>query len=151
MAIAIAIHLLSALIWVGGMFFAFLILRPSMSAIEDAPVRLTLWVQVFSKFFPWVGLSVIALLVSGFWMVGAFFGGMKNVGPHVHMMMTLGIIMTLMFLHMVFAPFKRLKLAVIAEDWDAAASKLNQIRIMVSINLVLGLIVVVAGSAGRYL
>lgn len=151
MAIAIALHLLSALIWVGGMFFAYMALRPVASTLLDPPIRLALWAEVFTKFFPWVGLSIVILLVSGFWIIFAGFGGMANVGPHVHAMMTLGVIMILMFLHIVFAPFKRLKMAVAAEDWEAGASKLNQIRVMISINLVLGLVVVVIGSAGRYL
>jgi uncharacterized membrane protein len=133
------------------MFFAYMALRPAAAALLDPPKRLTLWVHVFSKFFPWVGLSIVILLATGFWMIFGFFGGMKNIGPHVHAMMTLGIIMILMFLHIIFAPFKRLKLAVEAEDWGTGAKKLNQIRVMISINLVLGLIVVIAGSAGRYL
>lgn len=151
MAIAISLHLLAALIWVGGMFFAYMALRPAASSLLEPPLRLALWVQVFRRFFPWVGLSIAILFISGFWMISSFFEGMKNVGPHVHAMATLGFVMALMFLHIYFAPFRRLKQAVIAKDWEQGAKKLNQIRILMALNLVLGFVVVVIGVAGRYL
>jgi len=59
--------------------------------------------------------------------------------------------MMLLFLHVYFAPFKRLKLAVAAADWPAGAGKLAQIRLLVGINLLLGLLVVAIASGGRYL
>ena len=75
MAFAIAIHTLAAAIWVGGMFFAFMVLRPSARPLE-APVRLRLWERVFSRFFPWVWTSSATLLASGlgvvFWGYGGF-------------------------------------------------------------------------------
>lgn len=151
MAIAISLHLLAALIWVGGMFFAYMALRPAASSLLEPSLRLALWVQVFRRFFPWVGLSIAILFISGFWMISNFFEGMKNVGPHVHGMAALGFVMALMFLHIYFAPFRRLKQAVIAKDWEQGAKKLNQIRILMALNLVLGFAVVVIGVAGRYL
>jgi uncharacterized membrane protein len=41
-------------------------------------------------------------------------------------------------------------LAVGREDWAEAGRQLGQIRMIVTINLVLGLIVVAIGSSGRY-
>jgi uncharacterized membrane protein len=61
MAFGIAIHALAAVLWVGGMFFAYMVLRPSAGPLE-APVRLQLWDRVFSRFFPWVWASVATLL-----------------------------------------------------------------------------------------
>ncbi len=150
MSIAITLHLLAALLWVGGMLFAYLVLRPAAADLLEPPLRLTLWANIFTRFFPWVGLSIIVLLVSGFWMIFGFMGGMKHLGPHIHGMMTLGIFMMLLFCHIVFVPFKRLKRAVTEQDWAAGAKQLSQIRILIAVNLFLGLVVVVIASAGRY-
>ena len=151
MSLLLALHLLAAVIWVGGMFFAHQVLRPVAAGQLEPPQRLKLWDGVFRRFFPWVWVAVILLLGTGYGMVFSVFGGFANVGVHVHIMQALGIIMVLIYMHLFFAPFKRLKNAVIIEDWPAAGAQLNQIRRMVGINLVIGLIVVVVGSAGRYL
>ena len=146
--LAITLHLLAAVIWVGGMFFAYMALRPAASFLEPS-LRLPLWSKTFRRFFPWVWVSVITLLASGFWLIKQY-GGMGEVGPHVHIMLLLGIIMMLMFLHVFFAPHKKLGRAVESQDWETGAKALNQIRLLISINLLLGLIVTVIGSAGQF-
>jgi uncharacterized membrane protein len=149
-ALAISLHILSAVLWVGGMFFAHQVLRPVAVRQFDPPQRLQLWSQIFARFFPWVWLSVAVLLVTGYWMVFRLFGGLAAVGLHVHIMQGLGWLMMLLYLHLYFAPFRRLKEAVVTEQWAAAAKQLNQIRRIVGINLSLGLIVTAVAAAGRY-
>lgn len=149
-ALALALHALAAVIWVGGMFFAYMALRPAAGSLEP-PQRLTLWVGVFKRFFPWVWLTVLVLLATGYWMIGVVFGGFAGSGLHIHIMQGLGILMMLLFLHIYFAPFRRLQQAVAAEDWPTGAAKLNQIRQIIAINLILGLIVVAVATGGRYL
>ena len=150
MFIAISLHILAATIWVGGMFFAYSFLRPVAASVLEPPLRLTLWVQVFSKFFNWVWLAIFLLIVSGHFMA-AKMGGLAIVGKHIHVMMLLGYIMMGIFMHVYFAPFKRLKAAVAQQDWSVAGSHLNVIRKMVLLNLVLGLLTIFVASAGRYL
>ncbi|WP_283789299.1 CopD family protein [Bermanella sp. WJH001] len=150
MAIAISLHILAACIWVGGMFFAYVCLRPVAADILEPPARLTLWRGVFERFFKWVGLAIVALIISGHFMI-AMYGGMKVVGIHVHIMLLLGYIMFGIFGHVFFAPFKRLKAAVDNQDWPAGAAQLNTIRKMVGINLVIGLITIAVASAGRFI
>ncbi|SHF70118.1 Uncharacterized membrane protein [Modicisalibacter ilicicola DSM 19980] len=151
MAIAISLHLLAAVVWVGGMFFAYMALRPVAGSLLERPMRLTLWSQVFRRFFPWVWVSIVVLLATGYWMIFAAYGGMANVGWHVHAMLGLGIVMMLIFAHLYFAPFKRLKKAVSEQTWSDGGVQLNRIRLTIAINLALGLLVTVIGSAGRYL
>lgn len=150
MPIVITLHLLAAVIWVGGMFFAYTSLRPAASGLLEPPVRLALWTQVFNRFFPWVWATALVLLLTGFWMIFAVFGGMAKIGVHVHVMMTLGIVMMLIFLHLYYGPFRRLKQAVVHSDWAQGARKLNQIRILILVNLILGLLVVCIAVLGRY-
>lgn len=150
MAIAISLHILAACIWVGGMFFAYVCLRPVAASVLEPAHRLTVWRGVFESFFKWVGAAILILILSGHFMI-AMFGGMKAVGMHVHIMLLLGYIMFAIFGHVFFAPFKRLKLAVENQDWEKGAGQLNIIRKMVGINLVLGLITIVIASAGRFI
>lgn len=149
MAIGIAFHTLAAMIWVGGMFFAYMVLRPSVSPLEPA-IRLQLWQRVFSRFFPWVWLSVTTLLVSGFSMVFLALGGFGVVGIYVHMMMALGIVMAAIYVYLYFVPWQRFRDAVLASDWPRAAATLGQIRLIVGVNLILGLVTGVIGAGGRY-
>jgi uncharacterized membrane protein len=149
MILGLAFHILAAVVWVGGMFFAYVVLRPSAGPLEP-PVRLALWQRVFARFFPWVWASVVVLLASGLAMVLVRVGGFAAAGTYVHIMMALGIIMMLIFGHLYFAPWQRFRRAVSNADWPAAATNIEQIRIIVAVNLVLGLITVVIGATGRY-
>lgn len=137
-------HILSAVIWVGGMFFAHQMVRPSVVPL-DGPVRLALWRRIFERFFAWVWVAVVLLLITGFAMEML---GVR--GLHVVIMESLGVIMVLAFAHLFFAPWKRFRRAIDGSDFPAAAKQLNQIRRIVEFNLVLGLIVVVVGATGRY-
>ena len=150
-SLAIVLHILSAVLWVGGMFFAHQVLRPVAVQQLEPPQRLKLWTHVFRRFFPWVWVCIVLLTLSGYWMAFNLFGGMSNVGLHVHIMQALGWLMILLFLHLYFAPFRRLKDAVITEHWPEAGKRLNQIRLIVGINLSLGLIVTAIAAGGRYL
>ncbi len=148
MGLATAVHTLFAAIWVGGMFFAYVCLRPTLAGI-DTKTRTTLWAQVLHRFFGYVFLSAAALLATGLHMIRKL-GGMAAVGPHVHIMLTLGLVMMALALHVYFAPLKRLKLAVIAGDVPEAGRRVGQIRLFVGINLLLGLVVIAIASGGRY-
>jgi uncharacterized membrane protein len=144
-SLALILHEWSVIVWVGGMFFALIVLRPASGPL-DPPTRLALWRRAFAGFFPWVFAAIVLLLVTGFTL---FLGGYA-VGPHVHAMMGIGILMMLIFLHLYFAPWKRFRVALDAGDNAAAAAQLNQIRILVTINLILGLLTAAIGSSGRY-
>jgi uncharacterized membrane protein len=149
MAMLVALHALAAVAWVGGMFFAYMVLRPSAGALEPR-LRLALWQRVFSRFFPWVWASIAVLLASGYAMLFLHFGGFKGAGLHIHVMQATGILMMLLFLHLFFAPWRRFSRAVEAGQFDSAAHSLNQMRRIVAINLVLGLITIAAGASGRF-
>jgi len=151
MSIALFLHILAAVVWVGGMFFAHVVLRPVAAGQLEPPLRLTLWVGVFKRFFPLVFAAIATLLVTGYWMVLSFYGGFDAVGLHVHIMVWTGYVMILIFFHVFFAPFKRLKRAVAAEDWATGGKSLVQIRSLVGINLLIGLAIIAIASGGRYL
>src|SRR5579871_6603778 len=107
----LALHVLSAVFWVGGMAFAYMVLRPSAGPLEPA-VRLPLWRRVFARFLPWVGLSILLLLLSGYGMIFHVFAGFSGLPMYVNVMQGLGIVMMLIYLHLFFAPWPRFRTAV---------------------------------------
>jgi len=149
-SISLALHLLSAVIWVGGMFFAYMFLRPVAAAQLEPPVRLQLWAGVFKKFFPYVWLAIILLPLTGYLMIFETWGKMATTPIYVHIMNGLGIVMILIYLHVYFAPFRRLKEAVATQNWADGGKNLNLIRKMVGINTAIGLIVIIVVMVGRY-
>jgi uncharacterized membrane protein len=149
MTIGVMVHVLGAIVWVGGMFFAYLVLRP-VAGEMDAPSRLALWRGVFERFFPWVWASVLGLLLSGYGMLFLGLGGFAGAGVHVHLMQAVGLVMIALFLHLYFAPWRRLQRALDQGDQAAAAGQLGQIRRVVAVNLALGLITSAIGAGGRY-
>ena len=148
-SLLLILHALSAVVWVGGMFFAHQVLRPAAASLEPGP-RLILWSHVLGRFFAWVFAAIVLLLLTGYAMVFGVFAGFSGVGLHVHLMQGIGIVMMLLFLHLYFAPWRRFRAAVARQDWAEGGLYLSQIRTIVTINLVLGVIVVAIGSSGRY-
>lgn len=148
--ITIFLHVLAVVIWVGGMFFAHQCLRPVAASQLEPPVRLNLWVSVFGKFFPFVWVAVILLPVTGYMMIFNIYNGMGNAPLYVHLMNGLGSVMILIYLHVFFAPYKRLKRAVANEEWSVGGKALAQIRMLVGINTTLGILVIIIASGGRF-
>ena len=146
---ALIAHSWAAVVWVGGMFFALLALRPASAPLEPGP-RLDLWSRVLARFFAWVFAAIVLLLASGYGMIFGVFGGFAGTGLHVHIMQATGIVLMLLFLHLYFAPWRRFRAAVARRDTPEAARQLNQIRWIVTVNLALGLLTVAIGSSWRY-
>lgn len=146
--LALFLHLLAAVVWIGGMAFALLALRPSLAA-WDTMQRAVLWEAVLTRFFRFVAVAVALLLGTGLWMIHRYYGGMAGIPAYVHVMMALGILMMLIYGHALFAPFRRLKAAVGAQDAGQAARAQGQLRWLFTVNLVLGVLVLAAVAAGR--
>jgi len=150
MTLLLFLHVLGVVVWVGGMFFAYMALRPVAASVLEPPQRLTLWAGVFGKFFPWVWTAVALILASGLFMLSLL--GSAGGAPHyTYAMLVLGIIMMLIFAHVFFAPYKALRHAVAQQDWPAAGAALGQIRRLVGTNLSIGLLTIAVVFAGRML
>jgi uncharacterized membrane protein len=151
MALAIALHVLAATVWVGGMFFAYCCLRPSLPGLLEPPQPARLWRAVLGRFFAWVWGAIAVLLASGLYMALARYGGLAGWPGWLHTMFGLGLVMMAIFMHVYFAPYRRLARALDAGDRERAGASIAQIRRLVAVNLVLGVIVVMTGGAGPWL
>ncbi|MCX2896726.1 CopD family protein [Pseudomonas mandelii] len=146
-AIVYSLHVLSALVWVGGMFFAWMVLRPAAMKALEGPARLKLWVEVFSGFFRWVWVAVVVLPVSGVGMIHLQYSGFETAPRYVQVMMGLYVVMTALFIRIQALMLPELRTAVAAQDWPAGAAVLGKIRRLVGINLLVGLLLVAIAAA----
>ena len=142
------VHVLSIIVWVGGMVFAHFFLRPAAQSLEP-PQRVRLMHDVLQRFFAAVTAAVVLVLGSGLWMIGRVAKETVQAGLSFNMpldwtiMATLGIVMMGIFGHIRFALFKRLSKAVAAQDWPAGGAALASIRTWVSVNLAIGVVIIV--------
>lgn len=150
MSIAASLHILAALIWVGGMFFAHMVMRPVLVDQLEPPQRLPVFYGVFQRFFPWVWACVVTVLGSGYWMLFSTFGGMKGSPVYLHIMSGLGLLMAIIFTIIWLFPYRAMGRAVAEQQWPVAAGQLARIRLLITVNLGLGLIVSVVAVGGRW-
>lgn len=142
------LHVLGVTVWVGGMFFAYLALRPAAAQVLEPPQRLPLWAATLGRFFRWVWIAVALILASGAHLMVALGG--RHAPLYAWAMFLIGSAMMLIFAHVFFAAFRRLERAVAATDWKAGGAALGQIRKLVGLNLVLGLVTITIATAGRF-
>lgn len=141
-----AVHVLAILVWIGGMVFATFFLQPAVARL-DPLVRLRLMHDVLGRFFQAVLVASLLTLASGIWMLGRVAKQVVQSGGSFEMplawtvMAVLGVAMVAIFMHIRFALYKKLGQAVAASDGVAGGATLAQIRTWVSVNLGLGLVV----------
>jgi uncharacterized membrane protein len=162
-AFLLFLHVLGVVVWVGGMFVMHFAVRPSAVEQLPPPQRLPMMAATLRRFFGWVTIAVLVVLVSGLLMyVGigmaagamaagknAFVEGLRLAHLSIHVMFAIGVLMMAIYAHIRTAPFRRLQKAVAAQDWAAGAAQLNQIRLLVATNLVLGIGVIAVATLGR--
>lgn len=149
-AAAMGLHTLAAVIWVGGMFFAHVVLRPSVTEMNPS-MRLALWRRVFPRFFLLVGGAIVVLLTTGYGvLLTGYRGGIFGGNLHIDIMQLVGAVMILLYLFLVAGPFMAFRRAIEVNDLVAAATWQGRIRAIIEVNLVLGLITTFIGAAGTF-
>ncbi len=147
MPLAVALHVLAVVAWVGGMAFALFILRPGLATLPP-PQRVGVLARVFARFLPAVGGAILVIVATGaalLWQRGS----MRGLGWGLHTMLALGLAMIVVYLVLLLRLNPRLQSAAAAQDWPAAGAAAERMRRAVAVNLLLGVIVVLAAIAGR--
>jgi len=111
------LHVSAAIVWMGGVSFMLFALRPAAMDLPP-PQRLPLMAQVLMRFFRLVWLCIGLLLATGLVMLLGV--GMKQAPVGWHLMLGIGLLMFAVFGHLYFGPFRRLRAAVAAADWQRA-------------------------------
>ncbi len=138
----LALHILCIVVWVGGMFFALVVLRPSLAALEPAQ-RIALHNRVFRRFFLVIWHVMPIALLAGYAMIAGVWGGFAHLPWNINAMQALGLIMAAIFVVIVFGPYRRFRAAV---STARAAEAAERIRRLIQVNLVLGLVTIVIAA-----
>lgn len=152
-AVLKTLHLLSIIVWIGGMVFVHFFLRPAVAQLE-APQRLRLMHEVLGRFFNAVLVAAGLAVGTGVWMIGRMARQMVLAGVKFNMpvewmvMSVLGLVMALIFGYIRFVLYKRLTRAVTSGAWPAGAAALASIRTWVTVNLFIGVLIVVITLIG---
>jgi uncharacterized membrane protein len=136
------LHLAGAMVWLGGMTFMLLALRPSLPLVETPAQRLPLLAAVLRRFFLLVWAAIAVLLLSGFYMFGH--AGAQAAPLGWHAMAGIGTLMMLIFGHIYFALHRPMVRAIAAADWARGGRRANLIAKLVMLNFVLGWLAVAA-------
>lgn len=136
LALVKLLHLAAAILWLGGMGFMLLALRPAATATLAPPQRLPLMAAAMRRFFVVVWLCIATLLASGLYMLDA--AGMKQAPPGWHAMLGIGLLMCALFAYLYFAPYRRLQRAMAESNWPAGGAQVSQIAPIVMANFALG-------------
>lgn len=144
------LHLVAGIVWMGGMTFMLLALRPAALEILEPQVRARLMGAVWSRFFLVVLIAIAVLLVTGSNLYTTAFRAMKestgvgSVPLGWNLMLLIGVAMVLIFGHIYFAGFRKFKRALAAAEWPVAAKAAAQINRLVIANFVLGWLAIAA-------
>jgi uncharacterized membrane protein len=138
------LHVMGVMVWVGGMFFAHMALRPAAQSLAP-PERLPLLAAVLSRFVAWVAVAIVAILASGLAMMAM----MDTVALYVHAMTALGLAMMAIYAYIVAVPLRILRGGVSARDWSRAGPAMQRIRQLVAVNLVIGIVVIAVAYLAR--
>jgi uncharacterized membrane protein len=132
------IHLLGAIVWLGGMVFAQFFLRPALGLLEPRD-RLRLMQAVLARFFAAVWVAAALVVVSGGWMLAR--AGSAAPWPW-WVMAAGGCAMVVVFAYVRLLPYPRLVRSLAAAEMPAAAAALAAVRRAVMVNLWLGVAIV---------
>ncbi|SEF23164.1 CopD family protein [Variovorax sp. NFACC27] len=146
--IPLFIHLLCAAFWVGGMATMHFAVRPSAVATLEPPLRLRMMAATLRRFFVGVDASVTLLFATGVAMILAG-GGFRGLHWRIEAMMSIAIVMLAIYVYIRASVFRAMRRAVDESAWPAAAARLNTVRKLVTVNLVLGVIVFGVATIGR--
>ena len=136
------LHVLSAIVWLGGVSFMLFALRPAAGQLLTPSLRFPFIVLTLDRFFKLVWAAIALLLLTGF--ARLLVVGMKHAPIGWHIMMGIGLVMFALFGHLYFGPFRRLKLAVQASDWPVAGRRVGQIATLAQVILGLGTLAIAA-------
>ncbi|CAN7156417.1 CopD family protein [Variovorax paradoxus] len=147
-AFLLFIHLLAAAFWVGGMATLHFAVRPAAVATLEPPLRLRTMAAVLRRFFVGVDAAVTLLFVTGVAMI-LLAGGFRAVHWRIEAMMGIALVMAGIYVYIRASVFKALRRAVEESAWPVAAGRLNTVRLLVTVNLALGVAVFGVAILGR--
>ncbi len=152
LVIPLALHQLSAIVWIGGAFFSHFVLRRALKADLVPEERLPLMLRIYQGFFHWLWFAILMQWLSGAWLVLHAWKTTEHlIGLHVYVMALVTALLTVRLVAAHMVSYQKLEAAVARENWNWAAAKVSVLRRVIRLHLILGLIAVLAGTLGPHL
>ena len=148
-SIIVFLHVISAVIWVGGMIAIRFAVHYSIQNIEDPKVKLGRTLENLKRFFNIVIPTIITLLITAIIMIVAL--GFKGTALY-NIVMVKEIIWTIMLIIFITIYMKRNKAQKAFDSGDFANTKKQLIPIatyFIPINIILGLVAIFLGITLR--
>lgn len=143
--IVIFLHILSAVVWVGGMIAIRFAVHPVLQSIDDPQIKLGKTLQIVGRLFnivmPFVLISVLCGLI--------MLMGLGYTGGLIHLKEAIWTVMTLNFTYMYAKRAKAQKLFNTGELPRAKEAVKLLPTVLLPINIVLGLIAIFVGATLR--
>ena len=140
--VVLAIHLIAMAAWVGGMVYALVVVRKALAVLDPAP-RMQVHLITLRRFFLVVWHAVVLSILTGYAMIVFAYGGFAHLHWSINVMNLLGLVMTGVFLFLFFGPYRKLRRAI-----RPGPELLARVRTLVTVNLALGLAIIVVASVG---
>ncbi|MFN3599018.1 MAG: hypothetical protein ACK4VK_04705 [Aquificaceae bacterium] len=120
------LHLFFAVVWIGGMIYSLLFLRPSLREITQQETRDRFLRAVFSKFFLAVWISILVIFISG---MGLWHGYRRDFTENTlfHTKLFLFGLMAFLFFYIYFFLFRK--------------NRLTHIPNLIGVNLLMGILI----------
>ena len=147
--IIVFLHVLGAIVWVGGMIAIRVAVHPSMQSIEDGKIKLGKTLMIMGKLFNLVLPFIVILLLTAIVMLlGIGFKG-TELAPITYIKEGIWIVMTLNFAYMYVQRAKAQKLFDRGNPAEAKEKVSKIPNVLLPINIILGLIAVYLGVTLR--
>ncbi len=148
-SIIVFLHVISAVIWVGGMIAIRFAVHYSMQNIEDPKIKLARTLELLKRFFNMVIPAILTLLITAIIMIIAL--GFKGTELY-NVVVIKEIIWSIMTLIFITIYIKRVKAQKAFDNNDFLNAKNNLLPIatyFIPINIVLGLVAIFLGITLR--
>lgn len=131
------LHVLGAVVWVGGLFFMLLIMRPAIASL-DAPQRVDVYRAAFHRFLRMLWVVIPGMLITGYAMMFGEYGGFTDGNWNLHLMHMLGLGMAALFVTIWFGPYQPFR--------RGQGRAIDLIRPLLMTSLILGLATIVIAT-----
>lgn len=147
--IIVFLHVISAVVWVGGMIAIRVAVHPSLQSIDDPKIKLGKTLQIVGRLFNLVIPFIIILIITAAIMaVGLGFKG-TDLYWLIHVK---EVIWTVMAANFIYMYIKRSKAQKMFNTGDLKGAKMSVSKLpnlLLPINIVLGLLAIFAGVTLR--
>ncbi len=148
-AVLLSLHVMAAMAWVGGLLFMLLVLRPALAPLPG-PAALGVMRRTLERFLRLVWVCAAALVLTGYAGVFLMFGGFAAAGLNIRVMHATGMTMVVLFVLLWVGPWRQFRRHFDGGDMPAAAKALRPIRMIATINLILGLATACVSVTGGF-